>query len=871
VDVDSKPAARSRFPRFGSPKFSPPGLVSCLVPRSRLFDTLDRGADRRLTLVVGSAGAGKTTLLAHWLAARPDRPTAWLACDVADSDPVRFMAALIEALRRGFHDAHLGDSAGQLLALDGEVSMDLVAVLADDLEGRPDAPVLVIDDYQAAAGSEGVLGDFLHCRPPSLQVVLASRSEPHLRLHRMRAREELVEVRDGDLAFSLDETRAFFSAFAVALPDPEVALVQERTEGWPTGIQMVAISTSASSDPVASVRRGTEARTVAGYFVEEVLSRQPEPVVDFMLATSVLDELTVPACTAITGEGAARMLEHLRSSHLFVTVTDEGAAVYRYHQLIRDVLQDELHARDPGREAAIHETAARHLLEAGRAAAAARHLLAAGDAANASTVLSEQIVRDVLTNPETTSALDLDEIRPELFVGMPEILVPLAAELLWRGAFEPGSRAVTLARQCAVDPERQPELAVRMVLVEMLRHTFVGECDQALTCREAARRLDGTAKGVDDWMVTIDALAMYGHAYLGRYGDARALADTLAAGGTSVALSDLLCTGVVSQVALFEGELAEAAALAERTISAAAREGFDRHYFVFHALRTTAQLALEQRDLPAATAQIERALDIAGGHRPVFSYLAQLDRARIWAAGGSPDAALASVPAARAALKSRTAPLLAEADELEARLRLQLGDHRGALSRARRLPPPRRIVVEAIIALATGDTAGAAVVLRDAPAAPATVRADLELRLLEATVALGRGDRSAPDQVTDALEAAHRQGFRQTVLDTAPQLLDAVIANSDRYRRTDGLAPLFRARSEMRGFAGQRADLVQPLTDAEIRVLVKLAEHLTYADVARELTLSLNTVKTHLRNAYTKLGVSSRSSAIARASVLGLL
>ena len=132
--MHSNPEAPRRPPRFAASKFAPPGLISCLVPRPRLFDVLDSAGSRQLGLVVGSPGAGKTTLLADWLAARPGRPAAWLNCDSADGDPVRFVAALIDAMRRGFGDVDLGESALQLLDLDAEVSMDLLAVLTDDLE-----------------------------------------------------------------------------------------------------------------------------------------------------------------------------------------------------------------------------------------------------------------------------------------------------------------------------------------------------------------------------------------------------------------------------------------------------------------------------------------------------------------------------------------------------------------------------------------------------------------------------------------------------------------------------------------------------------------------------------------------------------------
>src|SRR5207302_2064603 len=172
--------------------------------------------------------------------------------------------------------------------------------------------------------------------------------------------------------------------------------------------------------------------------------------------------------------------EFLYSTHMFIAVVDEEARTYRYHHLIKEVLQTELHARDPAWEKRMHEAAAQYLIEAGQIGLAARHLLAAGEQAAAFSLLGEGVVRDVLTNPTVGSALDLDEIRPELVARAPEFLLPLAAELLWRGAFERGSRAVALARKCRIDPARKPELAVRLALVNMLYCTFIGEFDEAV-------------------------------------------------------------------------------------------------------------------------------------------------------------------------------------------------------------------------------------------------------------------------------------------------------------------------------------------------------------------------------------------------------
>jgi LuxR family maltose regulon positive regulatory protein len=228
----------------------------------------------------------------------------------------------------------------------------------------------------------------------------------------------------------------------------------------------------------------------------------------------------------------------------------------------------------------------------------------------------------------------------------------------------------------------------------------------------------------------------------------------------------------------------------------------------------------------------------------------------------------------RAALKSDHSVLLPMADELEARLRLGLGDQSGATNITGRLPDDRRVVMSAAIALAAGDPAQAAQALGSAPAEGITTRTDLELRLLRASVAIGQSSPQAPALARQALAVAERHGFVQTVVDTAPQLVEHLIANPDLYPRTEQRAALItaglKARKRAAPAAGQ-GKLPDPLTAAEIRVLEKLSQRLTYTEIAAELYLSLNTVKTHVRHAYMKLGATSRAAAIKRAAILRIL
>ncbi len=867
----------ARPPRFPSSKFSPPKTTSRLVHRPRLLDRLDQGEQRRLTLVVGSAGAGKTTLLLDWFSSRPERTAAWLNCEEADADSARFFAAIVESLRRGRGLPRLGEDALQLLGVDGLVSADVVASLAGDLEEVDGPCSLVVDDFHLTGGeSDPALSLLLEYRPASLQLVLATRVDPSLRLARMRANEGLAEVRDRDLSFSEDETQLFLTGFNVQLDGRQVGLVHQRSEGWAAGLQMAAITIHGSSDPTKAID-GVDLHhhSIAGYFLDEVLARQPPEVADFMLATSVLDELSAVTCNAVYGPRSAGLLEHLFRSHLFVTMVDERAPTYRYHQLVKEVLSAELHVRDPARERALHEAIARHLANTGQVALAVRHLLAAGHPEAATELLGEGVLRDFSTNPRQGSPLDLDDVNPDRFAGTPEFLVPLAAELLLRGAFERGSRALLLAQQAHVDPGRQPDLALKLALVRAVHYFFIGQPGEALAQVEGARNLTVANDGLAEWLLGLDQIALYCQTFLGHFADARQRANVVLGRGQRESDTELLLPSILSQAALWEGQLDEAGTLAAQALASAARLGFDDQYYTFCAIRTTALLALERRDMATATRLTERALDQVGTvGRPIFDYLAQLDRARLWAARGEIDEALASLPQARGALHSDKSPLLSIADQLEARCRLSLGDVKGAEAAAAFLPDTRRLVVSAMIALAAGDPRKARDDLRDTPAPGATKRFQLEVRLLRASAAVMLASPTAHELVSETLSFMERSGFVQTVLETAPQFVDHLVENASSYPRGRALSALVAARLEDRklSVSGRRGNgLPEPLTEAEVRVLEKLSWRLTYVEMASELHLSLNTVKTHLRHTYMKLGVTSRASAVKRATALGLI
>ena len=343
---------------------------------------------------------------------------------------------------------------------------------------------------------------------------------------------------------------------------------------------------------------------------------------------------------------------------------------------------------------------------------------------------------------------------------------------------------------------------MKLAAASSMHYFCVGELTDGLATAERGRALYVEADGpLGDWLAGLDGVAMYCHTFLGTFASARRLSKVVSVGPWArPADHDVLCPSVISQVALAEGELHEAKVLAENALASARRLGFEGHYFTFCATRTMALLAWERRHLALASELVERALEIVSHGRPMFAYLAQLDRARIWAAEGSREDALASLPAARAALRSARSPLLAKADELEARLRLALGDVRGAEHVASRLPEERRRVVSAIIALAAGDHLATSEQLHDAPAGGATIRSDLELRAPRAEIAVIQSAPRAPQLLRGSLDLAERWGFVQTVLDTAPRVVDHLVAGSNSYPAGPTLSTLVAARLEERKF-----------------------------------------------------------------------
>ena len=860
--------------RFALAKFRPTTLPATLLTRPALLGRLEAGASKRLTVVVGSAGAGKSVLLSSWAATRDGGVTSWLSCDEADADPVRFWAGFIEApqaVAPGF-----GADAAELLAMDGMMSADVTASIANDAARLPAGSVIVVDDFHAAAAAASSMTDLVERWPArTAQLVLAGRVDPPLRLHRLRLSGELCELRDSDLHLSLSESGALLENFGVRIAPDQLAFLYGRSEGWVAALQMAALTLQGAKDP-GQIARALDVRshTIAEYFIGEVLQQQPPEVASFMLETSVLDELTADACAAVTGRpDAAALLRSIEAANLFIVALNDDRTSYRYHHLVREVLRAHLHALDRGRELTLQLRAAEWLESTGDTRGATRYFLAAGQPDRALGLLQERVVADLWHDPAAPTALDLSRVDSSLLTGVPERLLALAADLLLWGDRVRGGQYLDLLERShpAISPDSR--LASRLAVMRALCCAMSGEAAGAVRHALAARGIEERTRLGDEWGFGVPLILVRAYTWLEDFEAVdreAAAAQAMPSVAESARLVDL--RGAQALAWFDAGRLAEAAQAARAAGADSRRLGFEQHPFAIDYLRVLAGAALEQRDLDTAEQLTERALSISERFRPAFAFLALLDRAGIWAARGQIHEALATVDAARLVLAGTKSVLLARADELEALLRLSLGDLRSATRLASELPATRRGLLLARVALAAGDHHAAVERLNAPSPGNLTPRTALVRQVLLAAAAIQRGDPKAAGIVGGVLQAARHDGFLNTVVTTVPQVTRYLVEHLTYAMPDPFLERITGAALEVRATQPGRSGrvLIAPLTDAELRVL-KLLPTTSYAQMAAALYISRNTVKTHLRSIYQKLGASSRSEAIERAVELRLL
>src|SRR4051795_11815470 len=393
-----------------------------IVSRPRLYALLDGGAQRALTLVSAPAGAGKTMLLPSWLRDRAaaTAPVAWASIDGRDWDATEFWRETARALR----DAGAGPHGS----------------LPEELHTLPHALTLVIDDihHLTSVDANAALATLLIDAPPGRRMILLTRRDPSLGLHRLRLAGALSEIRAHDLRFTQGEADALLRDAGVTLSEPAVAQLLERTEGWAAGLRLAAMFLATTPDPESAVAAfsGTE-RTVAEYLIGEVLAHQPDDVRDLLLRTCILEHVNGQLADTLTGrDDGERILLELEEANAFVSAVDAERTWFRYHQLLVDLLRVELRRQLPSGARQLHRRAARWLAERGLIAAALRQAEQGEDYALAATLLSDHWPGLLLDGAAPTLTALLRALPGKLAETDAEIAVTRAADGLRSGQWE---------------------------------------------------------------------------------------------------------------------------------------------------------------------------------------------------------------------------------------------------------------------------------------------------------------------------------------------------------------------------------------------------------------------------------------------------
>ncbi len=863
-----------------------------LVARPRLAERLSRTPPPQLTLVSAPPGFGKTTLLATWLeSAAADRPVAWVSLEESEQRPDSFWTYVVTALDL----ASPGVGAASLPLLDSPHPpiATVLPVVLNELSALPDGLVLVLDDYHLADGPE-IAGDvafLLEHLPAQVQLVISTRADPDLPLARLRARGELVEVRAADLRFTHDEVAAYLNdVVGLDLDATDIAALEGRTEGWVAALQLAALSLQGRDDPAGFIAGfAGDDRFVVDYLVEEVLGRQPDAVRRFLLQTSILDRLSGSLCDAVTGASDGRaVLELLDRSNLFVVRLDDSRQWYRYHHLFADMLGSHLREERPEEVVALHRRAAGWYDAAGEPVPAVRHALDAGDVEYAADLVERSVIGLLRERREAIARRWVDELPYDVVRRRPVLAVGLIGALMSSGdlATVPG-RLDDVGRLLADPPADlvvldKAELARLPGAMETYRAALALVAgDPAGTVVHADRAIASAAPGDDLTVAAASALSGLASWATGDL-EAAHRGYTVAVQGLERAgnIADVLgCSITLGDLRTTQGRLGDARRAYQDALDlAAAHEDGG-------ALRGTAdmvvglsQIALERGDLVEAAAHLARAAEL--GERlglPQHPYRWRVARARLCEAQGDLDAAVALVEEAERVYVGDFSPDVRPVPALRARLLLAQGrvaeaqqwaEERG-LSADDDLSYVREYEHVTLARILLHRSEGSALLERLRVAAEEGGRVGTLVEIL----ALQALDRRDVVPLERALRLAEAEGYVGVFVGEGPamvELLEVVSRQQPEWaypRRLLDAVP----RRGAEPAAPQPQQLVDPLSPRELDVLRLLATDLDGPGIARELVVSLNTVRTHTKNIYAKLAVNTRRAAVTRGRELGLL
>ncbi len=856
---------------------------------------------KRITVVSAPPGSGKTSLLRAWA----DRSTGtyrvvFISVDRDEQDAHRFWSAVLDALQSSAPLADPGMQPAVSVAVGGD---QLAEMVRSELAELPEPAVLIVDDLHELRSAEALtqLGDLLAVLPDAARVVLSSRRDPPIRLHQLRLADEVAEIRAGDLRFTESETRELLALSGVNLSDPGAAALYRRTEGWAAGLRLAVISLSRHANPERFVDEfsGTD-RVIGEYLMAEMLEGQPSEVQSMLLRTSLVERLNGELADLLAGRsGSEQMLLELEDANAFVVSLDSQRTWFRYHQLLADFLRLELRRRFADDVPDLHRTAAHWLAEHGEVVGAVRHTLAAGDWPDAARLVGDHSFSWVLDGQAQTIDAVLQAFPEGASADHPDLALAHAASELNQGRLEEVAAHLALAGSHvqSASPVRRRRLGVAIASLQLAlarrsgRFSEVIEHVNLLSASISEESPDQIAMGGELRAVALLNLGIV-ETWSGRLADAEShlsegaeLARTIGRPYLEVACRAHL--GFPSKTV----SVSSARERGRQAVALAERHGWEDRPILAPALGAVGGMAIWMGEFDEGEWWLRRAWHVVDPSvDPAATVLLHVATGMLHAARGNHRAALDAFAAA-ARMQSQLSGVHALAPRItgwlsatQARLGIQ-DDARATLTQFS--AEPERIGhiydgqtgaihnARAVIHLTEGDPAGAldalAGVLDSVPpvAPPFTL---VETHLLAGSAHLALGDRGAAAAAAEAALAVaepDRLMFPFAMTDAA-DLLDTLPSHQTAHGALlADIVDLLRGRPAVT--ADPHLPLSEELSPAELRVLRYLPTNLTRPQIASELYVSVNTVNTHIRSVYSKLGTRDRSSAVRRARELRLL
>ncbi|HEY0933596.1 MAG TPA: LuxR C-terminal-related transcriptional regulator [Trebonia sp.] len=865
-----------------------------LVLRPALIERLEAGAAGPVTVVAAPAGSGKTVLVRSWLDGRGSaQRAAWVSVERGERDAQRFWSAVVSEVRAAAPADVTIEALTPTPAFDSEA---VVGRLVLELAALKRPLVLVLDDLHEIDSAEILekLTYLLDHLPAAIHVVLITRRDLRLGLHRRRLEGGMAEVRSADLQFTLEETRQMLSASGIALSDQGIKRLHGRTEGWAAGLRLAAAALAAHPDPERFVDEfsGNE-RSVAEYLLAEVLDSQPPEVRRLLVRASLLERVNGPLSDLLTGStGSERTLQALADTGGFVVAVDVNRTWFRFHRLFADLLAVQLRHTEPDQIPRLHRAAAQWHAEHGHVIEAVTHAQAAGDREQAAGLLIEHYFSLTLDGRQATAhallgAWDLDPAAVS-----PEIAAVMASDQLAEGSLDQAAAYLTVAEQHAeaVPQDRRHRFDMALLVTRLSLARRLGDFRSVADAVQRAGRL-ADPRSLDEIALHNDVRALMlmnlgiAEVWSGRVSagaghlkDARTLAERIGRPYLQVS-----CHAHWAE-ALGWRSFTQARDACEEAVALAERHGWAADPVIGAALVAWATALMQSGRLTEAEQVLVRAVQtVRADLEPATGFLLHLTQGGIHQARGQITEALESFRDADRLdlLLVADSPMRMQLRCLTLHAMLDLGQVTAVREALAELTESERDwgelrEVRARLALAEGDPAAAVDVLAPTLSGSAKIhRVVVIVRSLvfEALAREALGEpQAAQDAVEQALDKAEQDALILPFLHTPSR---ALLERQPRHRTSHGafIAEILDVLAGGSPAPERRppAPLLDELSVAELRVLRYLPTNLTAASIAREISVSVNTVKTHMLHIYAKLSAHNRIEAVERARELGLV